>query len=346
MGMTTRPLYRPHDKPTTRSWLFLGENGGPCDQHCELCYYAHQKQKRFFHLDTLMGMANVHRHYYGMTATDVSGGEPTILPGIEPLVGHCARIGLAPTIITHGQNSTAELVQRLEGAGLNDWLVSIHGMGAGHDATVGRPGAWHEVIGHLNNYRRPVRINTTMTTHNMRELPALGMNLVKLLPPTVWNLIAFNPFYDWQGKEQIDFQAQLSTLAPWIGEAISVAEKAGWEVNVRYFPFCLAAAHEFARNCIGFYQTQYDPHEWALEVTEHVPLGAVKQHGVEGVRRLICDRIAAARSNAKCAACRFRPICEGPAEQYQQRYSLDELLPIGGEPVIDPLYFEKGGMYD
>jgi hypothetical protein len=127
---------------------------------------------------------------------------------------------------------------------------------------------------------------------------------------------------------------------------VQIAEAAGWEVNVRYFPFCIAAEHGFARNCINFYQTQYDPWEWALEATNRLPAANVMAAGgAEKARRLYCDGIAEQRANDACNGCRFHAICEGPTTQYQQRFGLDELRPVAGQPITDIAHFEKGGIY-
>jgi pyruvate-formate lyase-activating enzyme len=346
-----RPVYRPRGEPTRRGWLVLGENGGACDQHCQMCYFAHQKQRRFYTLETMIGMANRQRHYYGLNATDISGGEPTVYPDIRALVQHCAHIGLEPTIITHGQNSTPDMVDGIEAAGLEYWKVSLHGLQTGHNAAVQRDDAWQRLVGNLRNYHRPVHFNTTVLKDNAAELPALARFLIDAQPPTVWNLITFNPFWDWQGQEHIEFQVQYTTAAPYYAEAITLAQRAGWEVNARYFPPCVAAQQGFEANCIDFYGTQWDPWEWDLLATNRAPMpvrGGLGEYSAAVVlaRRELCDQIARSRANERCDTCRFHPICEGPTEQYQRQYGLDELRPATGDPVHDILYFERGGKFD
>jgi sulfatase maturation enzyme AslB (radical SAM superfamily) len=360
-SLTARPLYKhDHKHPTRRGWLFMGVNGGPCDKACKMCYYSFQDNLVFYDLNTLIARANMFRHYYNLQYCDISGGEATIYgpkskdgrrPQLEALIHHCRNIGLLPTIITHGQNNTAELVKGVEDAGLEDWLISLHGMESGHDNTVvdhrGRgSGGWQRLTDNLAHCHRPVRFNTTLQNFNYQELPTLARWLSDHREPTVWNMIQFNPFFAWSERPEIDFQSPLRDLAPFVGEAVQIAEAAGWEVNVRYFPFCVAAEHGFARNCINFYQTQYDPWEWALEATNRVPAANVMaMGGAEKARRLHCDQIAASRANDACNSCRFRPICEGPTGQYQGRFGIDELRPVAGQPITDIAHFEKGGVF-
>ena len=349
MGISpARPIYKnDHLHPTKRGWLFMGRHGGPCDKACKMCYYSFQSQLVFYSLDTLMGHANMYRYHYGLEYCDISGGEATIMPGIEKLVAHCRAIGLLPTIITHGQNNTEAKVKGLEDAGLEDWLISIHGMGTGHDNTVVNhkgvgTGGWKKLTANLPNCTRPTRFNTTLQNFNYAEVPDLARWLVDNRPPTVWNMIQFNPFYAWDARPEIDFQSTMTELAPFVAQAVEIAEAGGWEVNVRYFPFCVADEHGFAKNCINFYQTQYDPWEWCLAATNRMPMQHIQSvGGIEAARRLHCDEIAKSRDNDKCRTCSMRAICEGPSAQYLKRYGNGELRPYTDEAVSDIGYWEN-----
>lgn len=266
---------------------------------------------------------------------------------------HCANIGLKPTIITHAQGCTETLVRGVEDAGLEDWLVSLHGMQEGHDRAVvnhsgNGAGGWERLTTNLANMTRPVRFNCTVTNFNYQELPDHAQWLVDNRPPTVINYILFNPFYAWHERPEIDFQEKQSTLAPYIGQAVNIAEREGWEVNVRYFNPCIAEPYGFAQNCIGFFQTQFDNWEWSLAATNRFPLAQREQVGGSWheYNMAHCRAISAARKNDACQQCRFYgTVCEGPQQQYLQRYGTDELNPSIGEQVLDPLYFEKGGAF-
>lgn len=318
---------------------------------CEFCYYTTLPDKMFYDLQSLMMIANRQRWHYGLTATDISGGEPTIFDQLPELVQHCADIGLAPTVITHGQRLAKDgYAARIEDAGLDDWLVSLHGLSDEHNQLVHRQGkgghnvggpcddAFVRTIAGLDKCARPVRFNCTLTATNLECLPEYGRFLADNFPVSVCNFIQFNPFHTWDGKEVIDFQAQSKDLVGPLAAAISALETKGWEVNVRYFPFCVAKTGGFERNCIGFYQGQYDPWEWALESTQRLPAPPSDQRAP--FRRQICDRIARDRANEKCDDCALRPICEGPTPQYQKRFGLDELVPYDGPAITDVCHFE------
>jgi len=347
-----KPLYRARSQTVeSRSWMFLGENGGPCDQKCPGCYYAHLDNLVFYSLETMIGTANLHRHYYGVTATDITGGEATIYKGIVPLVRHCANIGLRPTIITHAQllrddwklGYERPLYQEIEDAGLDDWLVSLHGgSAASHDAFLGKEGSFDRLLVGINNVTRPVRFNTTLVDWNYKDLP---VDVLLDRPPTVWNAINWNPFHFWStdgAREVIDFQATYREIAPYLARAIEQLEPAGWEVNVRYWPLCIAEEFGFAENVSGFHQVPFDPWEWRLCVTNRVPTPAIDQMGGwYEAERAAATATTKPRANATCSACRYQNVCDKPPQQYQAKYGIDELRPTLGELESDPLVFQR-----
>ena len=346
-----KPLYREREGVCSRGWLFLGEQGGPCDQSCEFCYYAWQKNLTFYSLPTLIGHANLFRHYYGLEACDITGGEATIFKGIVPLVRHCAAIGLRPTIITHGQNlrddwklgGTRPLYQEIEDAGLNDWLISLHGGSpASHDAVLCKEGSFERLLAGLDRITRPARFNTTLVEGNYRDLP---VDVLADRPPTVWNAITFNPFHAWSektGATEIDFQARYREMAPYLARAIEKLEGLGWEVNVRYWPLCIAEEFGFAENICGFHQVPFDPWEWRLGVTHRLSREQIEQAGgwYESERALAAA-LMQRRDNEVCAGCKYAEVCDKPPEQYQKKYGLDELRTVAGEPERDPLCFQR-----
>ncbi len=315
-----------------------------------MCYYAHAKNLVFYSLPTLLGHANLFRHYYGLEAADITGGEATIMKGIVELVSHCAKIGLRPTIITHGQNIRPDwklgykrpLYEELEDAGLDDWLVSFHGgTAAAHDKILGSEGSFERMIQGLTYVKRPVRFNTTLLDDNYRELPEMVKRLLDR-PPTVWNAIMFNPFHSWSDGREIDFQQQYRVIAPHLARAINDLEGAGWEVNVRYWPICIAEEFGFVENVSGFHQVAFDPWEWRMNVTGRVPIQQIeKEGGWYEAERNVAARTVAHRANKVCGECRYRAICDKPPEQYQAKYGLDELRPILGDVEQDPLVFQR-----
>jgi hypothetical protein len=330
----------------------MGEQGGPCDKKCEFCYYAHQKNLVFYSLETMIQHANMMRWYYGLEACDISGGEATIYKPIVTLVRHCALIGLKPTIITHGQNlrddfrlgaTTYPLHQEIEDAGLEDWLVSLHGGSpASHDRILCQEGSFERLTKGLELVKRPVRFNTTICADNYQDFP---VNVLKDRPPTVWNPIMFNPFHYWSdktGETEIDFQVRYRDAAPYLARAIEELEPLGWEVNVRYWPLCIAQEFGFAANVSGYHQVPFDPWEWRLNVTARVPMEQItKEGGWYASERLRSLGGMAGRDCAACSGCSLTDVCDKPPVQYQQKYGTEELRIVSGTVESDPLVFQR-----
>ena len=348
-----KPLHRKRNWSAEDSvgWMFMGEHGGPCDKSCEMCYYAHQKNLVFYDLNTMILMANMFKHYYGLNAADITGGEPTIYKHIVPLVQHCKNIGLSPRIITHGQNirddwklgGKVPLYKAIEEAGLELWRVSLHGNSAeSHDHVLGSKGSFDRVMANLPNIGVETQFNTTLLDTNYKDLP---VEVLKDREPTVWNMIYFLPYFYWSdqtGETEAAFQVQYREAAPYVARAIETMEANGWEVNMRYWPLCVAKEFGFEANVSGYHQVAFDPWEWRLGVTGRSTMESVNKDGgwYQHERRL-AEEWMSDRRNSACTGCSLDMICDKPPGQYQKKYGVSELKPVAGPMIHDPLHFQK-----
>jgi len=77
-------------------------------------------------LEKAKEICRVLREFYGNTAIDIQGGEPTIYPGILELISYCRDIGLHPTLITNGLIlAKPGKLEEFSDAGVRDFLVSL-----------------------------------------------------------------------------------------------------------------------------------------------------------------------------------------------------------------------------
>jgi hypothetical protein len=350
----------------------------------------------FYDAESLLCRANKYRHYYGLNATDITGGEPTIycdpaltkrglkhrLPDgrnehLEYLVRHCANIGLAPSIISHGQNYTEAMVGALEDCGVDTFELSIHGMGTLDGQKLGegnrrlvvlhggkeKEDGFQHLIDGSKHMSRPIRWNSTVVEQTFRELPDVARFLVDRYPPVVYNMIQFMPYHQHAIQDR-EFQMTFTDCAPFIAEAVRIVEAAGWECNVRYFPPCVAQSYGFGRNCEMHHRIQYDPFEWAFEATTDCvlknPWSSVERGWFEEQefwqnarreRQRLCDAIARERQPRcpPCQSCAARKICEGPDVQYVLRYGPDEMRALEardlgmeeGSLALDPCQVDR-----
>jgi MoaA/NifB/PqqE/SkfB family radical SAM enzyme len=166
-----------------------------CNAKCHFCYYYEQKEKTWRPKEDVLKNASDLRERFGLEAVDITGGEPTIYPEIESLVSHCSRIGLKPTVITNGL-LTERIAGLIDDCGLDDVLLSVHGLNDKHNEAVGKPGAWGQVgltIDMMLRKKFSFRTNTTLTTFCVPELDALAKFFIQIKPRMV-NFINFNPY--------------------------------------------------------------------------------------------------------------------------------------------------------
>ena len=122
----------------------------------------------------------------------LTGGEPMLRTDIYDLAEHAHRLGLPVVMAPCGKFVDDEAVARMKKAGIHCISISIDGAtAASHDAFRGIEGAFDFAMRATEAAQRgglDFQINTTITQHNLAELPEI-LNLAVRLGATV-----FNPF--------------------------------------------------------------------------------------------------------------------------------------------------------
>ena len=342
----TNPAERPpvlwsHERHLTRRGvLWLGLR---CDVRCKFCYDENvpTTEKAWLGLDEAIEALNKFRSFYRNEYVDFMGGEPTLHPAILEIVVHAARIGLRPTVITHGMHlSKPDRVTAFAQAGIHDFLVSIHGLGATAAAihSRGRNSAARQMRA-LDNLRAlgvPFRFNVTMIRDNLTQLEAIA-ELAGEKGARVVNFLTFNPYFEWSRDTEIAFQAPHSEIAPYLVRAIEKCSELGVEANVRYMPPCQLPGYE--KHIYTGYQLPYDTHEWDYN--------SWYDRGNYGMPSTTWYYQASQRQQRRhnyvhvpsCGQCAMRNVCDGFHAQYAARWGGKEAAPYPGPPVSDPCHF-------
>jgi heme b synthase len=107
----------------------------------------------------------------------LSGGEPLIRPDIFEIAEYAVAKGLRVALATNGTLIDAPMAQRIVDAGVRRVAVSLDGATAEtHDTFRALPGSFAQAlegIRHLRALGMSVQINTTVTRHNINELPQI-----------------------------------------------------------------------------------------------------------------------------------------------------------------------------
>lgn len=327
---------------TRRGVLWLGLR---CDVRCKFCYDERVPvaDKAWLKAEDAVKALDKFRFYYGNEFVDFMGGEPTLHPAVLDIVAHAAGIGLRPTLITHGMHlARPERAAAFAQAGVHDFLVSVHGLGATVAAIHGRGRAnAARQIQALDNLRVlgiPFRFNVTMIRDNLTQLEAVAA-LAADKGARVVNFLTFNPYFEWERDIDIAFQARHSETAPYLMRAIDICTAAGVEANVRYMPLCQLPGYE--QHVYTGFQLPYDPHEW--DYNSWYDTGHQGTPSPEWYYQ--ASRRQRERHNYRhvpaCGGCAMREICDGFHAQYTARWDGAEAAPYPGAVVTDPCHFVR-----
>ena len=127
----------------------------------------------------------------------LTGGDPMERADLVDIVSYSSRKGL-PVSITPSATPkvTFERMKALKEAGLARWAFSIDGSTPEiHDRFRGIRGTFDltmEKIGYLKQLRIPLQINTTVSQHNVEDLPAIA-ELVGRLDTVLWSVFFLIP---------------------------------------------------------------------------------------------------------------------------------------------------------
>lgn len=326
--------------PTRRGVLWVGLR---CDVRCKFCYDERisAADKVWLPYADVTAALDKFRSFYDNDAVDFMGGEPTLHPRILDIVKYSAKIGLRPTVITHGLHlSEMERVRQYAEAGIYDFLISLHAIGDLAAQLHGRDrdnfSRQRQALRNLQELGIPFRFNCVLIRDNLTHLVPIA-ELAGETGARVVNFLTFNPYFEWAGDGEIEFQARHSDIVPYLERALDRCSELGIEANVRYMPICLLPGRE--HHVHTGYQLPYDPHEW--DYNSWYDMGAAGTQSVDWYYE------ASGRQRARhnyvhvpaCQSCAAKTICDGFHKQYVGRWGGDEAAPFSGPAITDPRHF-------
>jgi len=135
----------------------------------------------------------------------LTGGEPMMRADIYDIAKHGTKLGLRMVMAPCGLLVTEELAQKIKDSGIMRVSLSIDGLTAEkHNAFRREKNAFEGVMKAIENFKKvglEFQVNTTITKHNVADLPALLDMVIKL------GAVAYHPFLlvpTGRGKELMD----------------------------------------------------------------------------------------------------------------------------------------------
>jgi MoaA/NifB/PqqE/SkfB family radical SAM enzyme len=239
--------------------------GYTCNSNCRFFYYFSRIHEPPLPTSVLLQEIKLARQLV-WEDIDFTGGEPTIVSELEKLIAVAKEEGFRDiAIITNGiRLADRNYFKRLNNAGLNDVLFSLHGANSKiHDFLTRVPGSFEKIINAIQTAKElgiKVRTNITINTYNYTTLPAYA-NLVSQLGVNTVNFIFFNP---WTTKnvELNKLMPRFTEVIPYLEKSIDILESNKTpKIVIRYVPYCVLN-EKYRKYICDFNQRVYDPDEW------------------------------------------------------------------------------------
>jgi MoaA/NifB/PqqE/SkfB family radical SAM enzyme len=246
----------------------------------------------------------------GNNYMDITGGEPTLHPNIIQIIKYALSKGVRTCIITNAIVSESKTTELLN-SGLDEFLISIHGLEETHNKLTQFNSAREKQIRFLNQIRGKIsfRFNLVINSYNQTELLSIAEWMVEWKPSIV-NFINFNPHYEWTNSiSSKTIVADLRIVEPLLNQSIKLLEDNNSGVNVRYYPMCRIS--EDYRRCIcNDLHVSFDPYEWDYSIQPKT-FDAHKNWGISGSKSI-------ENKDAPCKDCYLQNICGGINKSFNQ----------------------------
>lgn len=264
------------------------QTGFGCNASCTFCYYRALIHTKNLSIETLDGELNLALRL-GYKDVDFSGGEPTIVPGIEQVIHRAKELKFRRiNVISNGMSiSNQKFYAKLVDSGLNETLFSLHGVSPEtHEFLVRVPGSFQKVTDAMKNANDlgvTVRTNITINKFNFKDLEEY-VNYVLKFEPENMNFIFLNPWTtdDVNAKELF---AKYDEAIPYLLNAMKILEDTSVKVAVRYVPYCTMPS-EYRGHIVNLWNRQYDTYEWGDPFTgfsEYVAYNFINEGGSHNI---------------------------------------------------------------
>lgn len=258
----------------------------------------------------------------------LTGGEPLYRPDIYEIISHTVKSGCVAALATNGTMVDKVAAEKIKEAGVSRVSISLDGSNPKtHDSFRQQDGAFDLAIQGLKNLQEvgvPVQINTTVTNHNLSEIPdiyelalklgAVAFHLFLLVPVGCGLTIAkdkeispaeyeeiLNWFYEREEEGKIELKA---TCAPhYYRIRLQKAKAAGKTLHP-------------SRGCLAGSAVCFVSHKGEVQPCGYLPVkaGNVLRENFKDIwekSTLFAELRDPDLLKGKCGDCEYKVICEG-----------------------------------
>ncbi|MFW6273001.1 MAG: radical SAM protein, partial [bacterium] len=231
------------------------------------CYYHHMgdlRQQTFLSKEKIINLIDQAKAR-GNNYLDWTGGEPTILPFLPELIEYALKKHRMKSCVISNATVGENTLQKIIDAGVDQFLLSIHGSEKSHNELTGLKDARKRQIRFINQLKEnniSYRVNCVLSKHVQNSWDET-INYILEIKPSIVNFINMNPHGQW--AQDLDGVRKVITdlkiIEHKLNESIELFESEGIGVNVRYYPMC-RIKEEYRRTIANDLHVTFDPYEW------------------------------------------------------------------------------------
>jgi len=270
----------------------------------------------------------------------LSGGEPLLRPDLFDLVRHAQNRGLRVALATNGTLIDRPMARRIQVAGIERVAVSLDGADAAtHDRFRGQPGAFQAAVDGLLYLRElgvPTQINTTVSRHNARQLPAI-LNLAHSLGVVAFHLFLLVPvgcglaiseeqavrgeeaenLLHWFYERSQDLPLEMkATCAPHYYRIVRQRRADARRAGIETAPLATHGMHAVTKGCLAGTGVCFVSHLGEVFPCGYLPLsaGSLRRQGFRDIwesSHIFQVLRDPARLEGRCGICEFQNVCSG-----------------------------------
>ncbi|MBI5622579.1 MAG: radical SAM protein [Elusimicrobia bacterium] len=294
-----------------------------CRQHCLFCSEADRLKRWKGSPVTPAEMARVlaEKRRQGFDHVTFTGGEPTLVTGLEGVLRAAKGLGYATYMTSNGSRLHEPAFAKRILPLLDELCLSVHGPDpALHDALCGTPGGFERLrmALALAGSREGLFLltNTVVVRGNWDRLPAvLGFILGH---KGVQHILLSHPAPE--GRSAKDYASLAVPFKEWKRAVPGLASQARAKgVTLRFFglPLCVLGAHAVLSNDLYF-----SPRVTVERGRVQGKPGLVEITSLKPTRRRVQPEV--------CSGCSVRDLCGGVFERHLEEFGDADLAPIKG----------------